>query len=276
VPAPLWEVFQQDPFFVYTLIAALLLGVVSLVTGWLRLDFLVLFRARSLFHIALAVILAIVITLLSQISQTFPGPFTASATNGETAISLSVLRGLSRLPLYLIALAYGPTAGLVAAGLFAAFATTSGILGWSEAVLALELTVLGWFAMAPSPYKARWAGPLNVVLAYFLTWATGGSAYLQHLTRRGMELSTHWHYHQSVVLGVGLSALLLFFVTPKVYQKFFAGSRIAPPILTSESVVLPKSIGLQGELPPRERQRERGKLTEFPMDVRNQELKRRR
>jgi hypothetical protein len=273
VPAPLWEVFQQDPFFVYTLIAALLLGIVSLVTGWLRLDFLVLFQPRSLFHLVLAVIIAIVITLLSQ---TLPTPFTSSAATLEMATSLSILRGLNRLPLYLIALAYGPTAGLVMAGLFAAFATTSGMLSWSEAVLALELTVLGWFAMAPSPYKARWAGPLNVILAYFLTWSTGGSAYLQHLTGRGMELSTHWHYHQSVLLGVGLSALLLFFVAPKMYQKFFVDSRITPPVARPEPVALPKSIGLQGELPPRERQRERGKLTEFPIDVRNQELKRKR
>jgi hypothetical protein len=273
VSSHIWQVFQQDPFFVYTLIAALLLGIVSLVTGWLRRDFLVLFQAKSLFHLVLAVILAIVITL---VSQTLPAPFTASATTGEMVTSLSILRGLSRLPLYIIALAYGPTAGLVTAGLFAAFATTSGMLGWSEAVLALELTVLGWFAVAPSPYKTRWAGPLNVLLAYCLAWATGGAAYLQHLTGRGTELSTHWHYHQSILLGVGLSVLLLFFVAPTRYQKLFKDSRIAPPALPVEPATLPKNIQLQAELQGRERQRERGKLTEFPMDVRNQELKRKR
>ena len=212
-----WQVFQQDPFFVYTFIAALFLGVVSLVTGWLRLDFLVLFQGKSLVHIALAVIAAIAITL---ISQPLPAPFTANATTGETVTSLSLLSGLSRLPLYLIALAYGPTPGLVAAGLLALFAMISGTLGWSEAVLALELTVLGWFAIAPSAYKVRWAGPLNVLLAYGLAWATGGSAYLQHLTKRGTELSTHWQYHQPFILGVLLSALLLYFVVPTMYQRF--------------------------------------------------------
>lgn len=130
--------------------------------------------------------------------------------------------------------------------------------------------------MAPSPYKVRWAGPLNVLLAYFLTWATGGSAYLQYFTGHGTELSTHWQYHQPLLLGVSLSAMLLFFIVPKVYQKFFAGSRIAPPALPVESVALPKSIQLQAELQGRERQRERGKLTEFPTNVRNQELKRKR
>jgi hypothetical protein len=268
-----WQVFQQDPFFVYTLIAALFLGVVSLVTGWLRLDFLVLFQGRILVHIALAVILAIAITL---ISQPLPAPFTANAEAVETVTSLSLLAGLSRLPLYLIALAYGPTLGLVAAGLVALFAMISGTLGWSEAVLALELTVLGWFAIAPSPYKVRWAGPLNVLLAYCLTWATGGSAYLQHLTKRGTELSTHWQYHQPFLLGVFLSALLLYFVVPTMYQKFFKDSSIAPPVPKPEPVVLPKSVHLQMELRERERQRERGKLTEFPTDVRNQELKRKR
>jgi hypothetical protein len=132
VPAPIWEVFQQDPFFVYTLIAALLLGVVSLVTGWLRLDFLILFRGRSLFHIAL-------------LSHTLSAPFTASATTGEAVSSNS-------------------------------------------------------FARCRFRCNAS------------------------------------------------------FFIVPKVYQKFFAGSRIAPPILHPEPVALPKSIGFQAQLLERERQ----------------------
>ncbi len=266
------EVFQRDPFFVYTLVAAVFLLLVSLITGWLRLDFLVLFQPRVLFHVALAVILAIVLSLLSQI---LPAPFTANAATDDPSMSLSVLRGLSRLPLYIVALAYGPTAGLLAAGLFAAFATTSGTLSWAEAVLLLELTVLGWFAIAPSPYKFRWAGPLNVLLAYGLTWATGGSAFLQHSTGRAMWLSTHWSYHQSLLLGVALSVVLLLFLGPKRYQTFFAGSRIAPPIIPLEPKALPKTIQLQAELLERERQRRRVKLTEFPLEIR-QELKRKR
>jgi hypothetical protein len=273
VPAALLEVFQRDPFFAYTLVAALLLALVSLFTGWLRLDFLVLFQPKSLFQIAIAVMIA---TLLALLSQSLSAPFTVSAASGDTAPSLSVLRGLSRLPLYLIALAYGPTVGLVTAGLFAGLAATSGTLGWGEAVLALELTVLGWFAMAPSPFKAWWAGPVNVLLVYFLTWATGGSALLQHRTGRGTELATHWQYHQTLLIGVGLSTLLLFFVTPKRYQRFFAGSRLAPPVAPQQPPTPPQSIQMQAELLERHYKRERGKLTEFPSEVRKQELKRKR
>jgi hypothetical protein len=279
VPTSILEVFQQDPFFVYTLVAALFLGLVSLVTGWLRLDFLVLFQPKGLFQIALAVIWAIFLTLLSQ---TLPAPFTVNAADSDTSTSLSILYGLGRLPLYVIALAYGPTAGLVAAGLFAAFAATSGTLGWSEAVLALELTVLGWFAIAPSPRTSRWAGPLNVLLAYFLAWATGGSAFLQHLTGQAMKLSTHWAYHQATLLGVVVSMLLLFLISPKLYRTLFTGSRISPPVKPGVVEVVPPKIVLNAELLlttellERQRLRERGKLTEFPVDVQNQELKRKR
>lgn len=266
MPSLLTEVFQRDPFFAYTLVAALLLALVSLATGWLRLDFLAVFQPKGLFHIAVAVILAIALSFLSQTSTL---PFTANATSGDTSLTLSALRGLSRLPLYVVALAYGPTAGLISAGLFAAFATTSGTLGWAEAVLALELIVLGWFAMAPSPFKLLWAGPLNVVLAYFLTWATGGSAFLQHVTGQAMDLNTHWTYHQNLLLGVGLSVVVLFFVRPSFYQKFFPNSRISPPreqVPTAEPVVR-QTVQLKEEMLERERQRKRAKLTEFPIDA---------
>jgi hypothetical protein len=263
VPDILAELFQRDPFLGYTLVAALFLGIVSLVTGWLRLDFLAVFQPKGLFHVAVAVIVAIVFSLVSQSAL---APFTANAAVGETSLTLSLLRGLSRLPLYIVALAYGPTAGLLAAGLFAAFATTSGTLGWAEAVLALELVVLGWFAIAPSPFKLRWAGPMNVVLAYFLAWATGGSAYLQHLTKRATELSIHWEHHQTLLVGIFLSVLVLFLLRPKVYQSFFAGSRIAPPPEPLPAPVIPQTIQLRAELAEREQQRQRGKLTEFPLE----------
>ncbi len=263
MPTILTELFQRDPFFVYTLVAALFLALVSLITGWLRLDFVAVFQPKGLFHIAIAVILAMVLSLLSQTSA----PFTANATTGETSLTLSVLRGLSRLPLYVVALAYGPTAGLVVAGLFAAFATTSGTLGWAEAVLALELVVLGWFAIAPSPFKLRWAGPMNVILAYFLTWATGGSAYLQHLTKQAMDFSTHWSYHQTLLLGVVLSLIMLFFLRPQFYRKFFTASRIAPPQELLEEAPVRQTVQLRAEILERQRQRQHGKLTEFPTDA---------
>jgi hypothetical protein len=268
VLALLSDFFQRDPFFVYTLVAALFLGAVSLVTGWLRLDFMAVFQPKGLFHIAIAVIVAMVLSLLSQTPTLIASVATGEAFTLST-VAPSLLRGLSRLPLYVVALAYGPTAGLVAAGLFAAFATTSGTLGWAEAVLALELVVVGWFAIAPSPFKLRWAGPMNVVLAYFLTWATGGSAFLQHQTGQAMSLSTHWAYHQTLLWGVGLSVLLLFLVRPQLYQTLFGGSRIAPalPLVTLSEPPIKQTVQLRAELLERERQRQRGKLTEFPTDA---------
>jgi hypothetical protein len=271
MPALLLEFFERDPFFVYTFLAAVFLALVALLTGWLRLDFLAVFRPRGLFCVTLAVILAMALSLLSQTSL---APFTVSAATGDSSLTLSVLRGLSRLPLYVIALAYGPTAGLVSAGLFAAFATTSGTLSWAEAVLALELVVLGWFAIAPSPFRLQWAGPMNVGLAYFLTWATGGSALLQHTTGQAMELNTHWTYHQHWLLGVGLSIVLLFFLRPNLYQKFFPDSRISPPRQRLQLEVR-QTVQLKEEILENERRRKRTKLTEFPVDLITQ-LKRQR
>lgn len=264
MPEVIAEFLRRDPFLGYTLLAALFLAAASLITGWLRLDFLAVFRPKGLFHLGVAVIVAVAVSLLSETSA----PFIVNAATTESPFTLSVLRGLSRLPLYIVALAYGPTAGLLSGGLYSVFAMISGEVGWAEAVLALELVVLGWFAIAPSPFRLFWAGPLNAVLAYFLTWATGGSAFLQYTTGEAMLLNTHWLYHQNVLLGVGASVLLLFLLRPQLYQKFFAGSRISPPLPQILSEVAPRqSIQLQAELLERERQRKRVKLTEFPIDA---------
>lgn len=215
---------STDPFFLYTLIAALFLGFVSLWSGWRRRDFLTLFTPQGLLHISLAVLLAFALTLLSQYVLSHIN----FSSDGDGVSSLESLRSLSRFPLYVIALAYGPSAGLLAAGLFASFATTTALPGWPEAVLALELTVLGWFAIAPSPRAHRWAGPLDALMAYFLAWATGGSAMLQALTGEGVQWASHANYHATLALGAGLSMVLLIFVGPRTYRKLFPNSRISP------------------------------------------------
>ncbi|MGL4610133.1 MAG: hypothetical protein ACRCYY_10665 [Trueperaceae bacterium] len=214
------ETFQYDPFFAYTLSGAVLLAFVSLVTGWLHRDFLAFAHPQVFFHLGLAVLAAMLLNLLSPMLSL---PFLAHPAIEE----LNSFQGLSRLPLYIVTLAYGPTAGLITGSLFAGFSGASGMLDWSEAVLTLELCVLGWFALAPSPYKVRWAGPINVLLAYLLSWVTGGAALLQHLTNQGMDFSTHWNYHAPWLLGVGLSALLLFLFGPKMYQHLFTHSSLA-------------------------------------------------
>lgn len=218
------DLLSADPFLLYTLVAAAFLGLVSLWSGWRRKDFLTFFNAQGLLHIALAVLLAFILMLLSRyllVTVTVPPEW-------GTFPWLESLRGLSRFPLYVIALAYGPSAGLLAAALFASFATSTALPSWPEAILALELLVLGWFAIAPSPYKHRWAGPFSAIMAYALAWATGGSAMLQALTGEGVQWLTHANYHSFFILGASISAVLLVFISPEAYRRFFPNSRIAP------------------------------------------------
>ncbi len=207
-------VASRDPFLFYTLTAALFLAAVSLGTGWLRQDFVAILRPHGLLAVVLAVLAGFSLLWLPR----------------ELGLALPawLSEGASRFPLYLVALAYGPSAGLLAALLFAAFATSSSLPGLPEAVLALELTVLGWFAVAPSPRRYRWAGPLGVLLAYLLTWATGGSAMLQYLTGNGAAWATQWSYQQPLLGGVLFACLLLLLVGPEAYRRLFPGSRILP------------------------------------------------
>lgn len=212
------EVVANDPFLFYALLATSVLAAASLLSGWLRGDVLAAVRPQGLFRISVAVVTAFILVWLGY-----------SAGGAETVIG-NLLIGLSRFPLYVIALAYGPSAGLLAAGLFAAFATTGLLPGWSEAVLALELVVLGWFALEPSPRRHRWAGPLNAAVAYLLAWATGGSALLQAASGDGMSLGAHLAYHLPGLPGVILSMALLALVSPDLYERFFPTSRIKPKL----------------------------------------------
>ncbi len=233
-----FQVASADPFFFYTLVAAIFLAVVSLASGWRRADFLAVLRPQGLFRVTIAVLVAFLVVWSVDILQ------------GSKDGAWEGLRGLSRLPLYVVTLAYGPSAGLLAAGLFAAFATTTSWPGWSEAVLALELVVLGWFALAPSPRKARWAGPAGALSAYFLAWSTGGAALLQSASGAGAVLAAHLTYHQDGALGTVLSMALLFLVGPKMYDTVFPGSRIVPRP--------PSSNPNGGFTPERERRTARG------------------
>lgn len=212
---------SADPFLFYTLVAAGFLAVVSLGSGFVRSDFLAVVRPQGLLHVSLAVLAAFLVVLLADALQ-------PRLEIGADGLWLETLRGLSRFPLYVVTLAYGPSAGLLAAGLFAAFATNSTLPGLPEAVLALELVVLGWFALAPSPRTSGWAGPFDALLAYFLTWSTGGAALLQASSGNGTLLAAHLAYHQNTALGIALSMTLLFLVTPGAYKRFFPHSRIAP------------------------------------------------
>ena len=215
--APVVEALLADPVLLYTTGAAALLLVVSLSSGVGRRDFLALSRPRVL----LRVLGAVAVAFLLQVSDALWG-----ASLPETAAA--VLPGLHRLPLYLVALAYGPATGVVVGLLFAGFHAGGGLPGWPEAVLTLELAVLGWLAIYPSPRDTRLAGPLDALLAYALAWSTAGLALLA-ATRGEVTLDLVVAEHAAVLPGVVASAALLVLVGPRAYRAAFPGSRIYPP-----------------------------------------------
>jgi len=205
----------SDPVLLYSLAAALLLAVVSLSSGLGRADAAVLRNQRILVRVLGAVALAFVLRAATESWQA------AALPAGVAAL----LPSLHRFPLYLVALAYGPTTGLLTGVLFAAFASSTLLPGPPEAVLALELMVLGWLAIYPSPRVTRWAGPLNGGLAYLLAWGTGGIALLA-LSGGEITLARVIGEHRALAPSLTLVLLLLALVGPRWYRVAFPHSRI--------------------------------------------------
>ena len=90
-----------EPLVGYSLLAAVFLALVALASAWKRLDFLAIVRPIGLLQVTFAVIVSIALLFLELRFDTAQWMFA----------------GISRLPLYLLVLAYGSSAGLVAAGL---------------------------------------------------------------------------------------------------------------------------------------------------------------
>ncbi len=213
------EFLSQDPVLTYSLLAAAFLALVSLGSGWLRLDFLAVFSPRGLLHVSFAVLAALLLLVLARALE--------GSLLTPNSITATPLENLSRLPLYVVTLGYGPTAGLLGAALFAAFNAQNDLPSYPEAILALELIILGWLAIFPSSHTHRWAGPFNVLLAYLLASATAGLAVLQF---SGAELSFGllWQIQRDGVLGLLISLLVLLVLGPGFYRRIFELSRIRP------------------------------------------------
>ncbi|MEJ2291734.1 MAG: hypothetical protein P8Y05_08465 [Deinococcales bacterium] len=133
----LLDAARHDPVFAYSLLAAGLLALVSLGTGLVRRDALVLVRPRILLRVIGAVVVAFLIATLAGTLTQALGPSTWTR----------LAAGLERFPLALVTLAYGPGVGLVAAALVAGLQANGWLPGWQQAVFALEQLVLGWLAM---------------------------------------------------------------------------------------------------------------------------------
>lgn len=220
--ALLWDQASGDPVLLYSTAAALLLAVVSLSSGLARRDFRALARPRTL----LRVLGAVAIACLLKVLEVYLAPLLPEPVAAATA-------GLHRLPLYVVALAYGPITGAVVGSLFAGFAASASLPGWPEVVLALELMVLGWLAIYPSPRQTRIAGPLNATLAYLLAWGTAGIA-LSARANEQVTFAVVYAEHAAMVPGLAVCVVLLFLFGPGTYAKVFPGSRIYPPAPTKE------------------------------------------
>lgn len=227
-----WERVAGDPLLLYSLAATALLAIVSWSSGLGRADVAALLRPRTMLRVAGAVAVSFLITVAARTFADGSGTITAAA----------LLEGVGRLPLYLVTLAYGPTIGIVAAALSVGFAADASLPGWREAILTLELVVLGWLAIYPSPRQTRWAGPFDVTLAHLLAWGTGGVALMAY--RFGEFSPQRWRAEVSAdLVPVAVAVLALLAFGPRFYQRAFPGSRIAagpaepaPPAVTTVHV----------------------------------------
>ena len=152
-----------DPLVRYALLGAAVLAAASLLGGWSRGDVRALTRPATWIALATAVVAGVALT----------------AAGDRIGAALAIgwpLEGLRRLPLYLLALGYGPTVAALSGLAFAAVETRQWPLHGADALLALELAAVGWIAIAPSPRRHRLAAPLAVLVGWSLATATLGLA----------------------------------------------------------------------------------------------------
>jgi hypothetical protein len=229
----LLDAVRHDPVFAYSLLAAGLLALVSLGTAVVRRDVVVLARPRILLRVVGAVVVAFLIAVLAgDLTQAF------GASQWTRLAS-----GLERVPLALVTLAYGPGVGIVTAALVVGLQANGWLPGWHQAVFALELAVLGWLAIYPSPRSSRWAGPFDLLLAYALAWGTGGLALLESHTG-AVTPAALWAQQRPALLGLAATAFLLALVPPATYRRAFPHSRIAPPEAPEEPTT-PETSGVR-------------------------------
>ncbi len=211
-----WQRFGEDPVLFYSACAALILALVSLGTGLARGDLLVLARPRVALRVLVAVAIGFVLEAAALRLATVAPSWLATAADGLAAV-----------PVLALALAYGPSVGLLAGLIFAAAVAPAPFPGPREALLALELTILGWLAIYPSPRTTRWAGPLDALVAGALTWATAGTAWLA-FTGQPIRLDVIMDTSEALSVGHLVALVALLALGPAAYERLFPGSRIAP------------------------------------------------
>ena len=224
----------EDPRVVYSLAAAALLALVSLLSGLGRLDVAALLKPTNLLLVGSGVLVAFGLVVVTE-----RWPVLAA---GESGLAASLGFGLARVPLYLLALGFGPSVGLVAGVLFSAATAIGPYPSWSEAILVLELMILGWLAISPSPRRNRWAGPLGAAVAYVLATGTAGVAF--EVWRTGeLSLAALLAEQGRALPGLVAAWLALAAFGPELYERYMPGSRILPGVVRSRRRGQPSGVG---------------------------------
>lgn len=212
----LFELLSLNPKLAYLFAATVLLAGMAVVGGVARRDFSILGVRSAAIKTLVAVVVAVLLTYAGSTIQSLDFS-DASSTWWPTE--------LFRLPLYLLALAYGPSLGLLVGVGYLVFSSPLALPDPPSGVLLLELVSIGWLSIYPSPARFRWAGPFNAILAYGLAWLTGGLT-LAELGPDPMTLDAIVDTHGGSVTGVLVTAAALACVGPQRYRSWFPESRI--------------------------------------------------
>jgi integral membrane sensor domain MASE1 len=218
VPTPiqLFELLSANPKLAYLFAATLVLAGMALIGGVVRRDFSILGVHSAILKMLSAVILAVLLTYAGDALQAQAIP---AGSGGWWPTELY------RLPLYLMALAYGPSPGLLMGLAYVVSSSPITSPDPQSGVLVLELVVIGWLAIYPSPTRFRWAGPFNAVFAYGLARLTGGLTLLE-LGPDPMPTDGIVDVLIGSVPGVLVTTAVRACVGPDRYRSWFPESRI--------------------------------------------------
>lgn len=206
-----------DPLAAYPALAALLLASVAIASGLMRGDVLALARPAPAAWVAASIAL---VWGIGAVARTLPEPWVEPLAAAAVA------------PLALVAVAYGPTPALVALALVLAWTgappyPSANVGEAGPAFLALELAILGWLAIAPSPRRHRIVAGVYVLLAHALTWATAGLAWIV-VSHGNLDLAAASDVHGLRLGALAGLALLLALLPPALWRRAFPGSLLEP------------------------------------------------
>lgn len=199
-----------DPLVRAALLAAAVLAVSALTGGLARRDLVALRRPATWLAIASALVAALSLATAAD---------RVVASTGGSVSSL----GWERIPLYLLALGYGPSIGVVAGLLMTLTRVGPWTLGPAELTLVLELAAVGWLGLGPTPRNVRWAGPLAVGLGWTLATATLGLA-VWAADGRPIALVPFVTAHAGALPAVAIAAMLAAAIPPRSWRRQIPGA----------------------------------------------------